>query len=125
VRWLERLTGSRAQPVSPMVEARAGARAGHDSAALAIWEPLARASVAHAQNNIGACFFEGLGIERDPILAVKWLLLAAERGDPLGQRNLATAYFNGRDVVRDGARAAELDRNVVEQGDGLAQGMLN
>ena len=125
MRWLERLTGSRAPPVNPMDEASAAAKAGDYAAALALWEPLAHAGVARAQNNIGACFSEGLGVERDPALAVKWLSLAAEGGDPVGQRNLATAYFNGLGVVRDGARAAELYRAAAEQGDGLAQDMLS
>ena len=56
---------------------------------------------------------------------MKWLSLAAEAGDPLGQRNLAIAYFNGLGVVRDGARAAELFRAAAEAGDGLAQDMLS
>ena len=66
MRWLERLTGSRAPPVNPMDEASAAAKAGDYAAALALWEPLARAGVARAQNNIGACFSDGLGVECDP-----------------------------------------------------------
>ena len=54
----------------------------------------------------GACFSEGLGVERDPALALRWLSLAADGGDPVGQRNLATAYFKGLGVPSDGARAA-------------------
>jgi len=71
MRWLERLTGLRAPPVNLMDEASAAAKAGDYAAALALWEPLARAGVARAQNNIGACFSEGLGVERDSAIAVK------------------------------------------------------
>src|ERR1700744_2581364 len=78
-----------------MAEALAASKAGNYAAALAIWEPLARDGVARAQNNIGACFAEGLGVPREPEFAVKWLTLAADAGDPVGQRNLAAAYFDG------------------------------
>ena len=70
MRWLDRL---RAQPRGAGdAEAQAAA---HEPAptpattptALAIWEPLAQAGVARAQNNIGACFADGLGVEADPI----------------------------------------------------------
>ena len=52
--------------------------------------------VARAQNNIGACFADGFGVERDPTLAVRWLTLAAEAGDAVAQRNLATLLLQGR-----------------------------
>src|SRR5262245_30334090 len=71
------------------------ARRGDYASALAIWEPLARSGVARASNNIGACFAEGIGVERDGDLAFRWLALAAEAGDPVGQRNLASLYFRG------------------------------
>src|ERR1700723_855674 len=114
MRWLERLVGSRLQSVDTMDQASAAAEDGDYAAALAVWEPLARAGVARAQNNIGVCFSEGLGVDRDPGPAVKWLSLAAEGGDPWGQRNLATAYFNALGVARDAVRAAELYRAAAE-----------
>src|SRR5262245_28348522 len=94
-------------------------------AALEIWNPLAHAGVARAQNNIGACFAEGLGVARDPALALRWLTLAADAGDPVGQRNLAAGYFKGEGVAQDYARAAELYRAAAEQDDGPAQDMLS
>src|SRR5277367_2065798 len=124
-RWFEKLT--RRQPVGGdlMVEARVAADAGDYTAALAVWEPLARAGHARAQNNIGACFSEGLGVERNPSLAIKWLTLSAEGGDAVGQRNLATAFLKGLGVKVDGSRAAELFRAAAEQGDGPAQDKLS
>ena len=94
-------------------------------AALAIWGPLAQAGVARAQNNVGACFAEGLGVERDQALALRWLTLAAEAGDPVGRRNLAALYFKGEGVEQDHARAAELYRAAAEAGDAPAQDMLS
>lgn len=76
MRWLERLRGNKPQtaPVAdPMAEALARAQAGDYGSALRIWEPLARAGVARAQNNIGACFAEGLGVPENRELACKWL----------------------------------------------------
>src|SRR6476469_1010060 len=90
MRWLERLIGWRVPRRDMLAEARAASEAGDHATALSLWEPLAHAGVARAQNNIGVCFSNGLGVERDPILAFKWLSLAAAGGDPLGQRNLAT-----------------------------------
>jgi TPR repeat protein len=60
--------------------------------------------VARAQNNIGACFAEGLGVERDLKLAAQWLSLSAAGGDAVGQRNLAALYFKGEGVAQDYAR---------------------
>ncbi|OYW31038.1 MAG: hypothetical protein B7Z45_10810 [Azorhizobium sp. 12-66-6] len=90
------------------------AQAGDYETALYLWEMLARAGIARAQNNIGACFAEGLGVERDPALAFRWLHLAAENGDPVGQRNLAALYFKGEGAPQDYLRAAELYRAAAD-----------
>jgi TPR repeat protein len=77
-----------------MGEAYAAAQRRDYEAALAIWGPLAHAGVGRAQNNVGACFAEGLGVPRDLVLALRWLTLAAESGDAAGQRNLPRARPN-------------------------------
>ena len=105
-----------------MAAAYEAAARGDYAAALAIWGPLAHAGVARAQNNIGACFAEGLGVARDPALALNWLTLAAEAGDPVGQRNLAALYFKGEGVEQDYGRAAELYRAAAEAGDAPGAG---
>src|SRR4051812_23264262 len=89
MRWLDRLA-RKPQPAvaTQMAAAYEAANRNDYAAALDIWTPLAHAGIARAQNNIGACFSEGLGVERDPELAVKWLTLSANGGDPVGQRNL-------------------------------------
>lgn len=128
--WLDHLR--RAPPPAPadpqaeMDRALAAARAGDYATALDVWERLARGGHARAQNNIGACFSEGLGgLERDPALAARWLQLSAAAGDPVGQRNLAALYFKGEGVAQDYARAADLYRAAAEQGDAPAQDMLS
>ena len=108
-----------------MSSAYDAASRGDYKAALEIWTQLAHAGVPRAQSNIGACFSEGLGVERDTKLAERWLLLASEGGDPIGRRNLATLYFKGEGVEQDNARAAALYRAAAEQGDAQAQDMLS
>src|ERR687883_659274 len=88
MRWLDRLAGRRQSAVDVAAQMAAAYEAASRSdytTALGIWTPLAHAGVARAQNNIGACFAEGLGVERDAALAVKWLAVAAEGEDPVGQ----------------------------------------
>jgi TPR repeat protein len=108
-----------------MEEAYKAAELGDYPTALAIWGPLAHAGVARAQNNIGACFAEGLGVEMDKPLAAKWLALSASASDPVGQRNLASLYFKGEGVEQDDVRAAELYRGAAQAGDGPSQDMLS
>ncbi|MBE9606937.1 sel1 repeat family protein [Acetobacteraceae bacterium H6797] len=110
----------------PMDQAMAAFREGDYGTALALWEPLARAGNARAQSNIGSCFAEGLGVPRDPKLALQWLTLAAEAGHPTGERNLAALYLQGAEGIEpDPTRAAALYRRAAEQGDALAQDMLS
>lgn len=133
MRWLDRLRGKPTETVTDTVSADmeaalSAAKAGDYDAALALWEPLARAGNARAQNNIGACFAEGLGVPSDRPLALKWLTLSAEAGDPVGQRNCAAFYMQGSDATgsdADLAKAAELYRLAAEQGDAPSQDMLS
>ena len=126
--WLDRLRskGRATPPVgAAMAEAAAAAERGDYQAALAIWGPLAHSGVGRAQNNIGACFAEGLGVERDATLALRWLSLSAESGDPVGQRNLAALHFKGEGVEQSDAEATRLYRLAADQGDAPAQDMLS
>lgn len=133
MRWLDRLRGKSAEAVTDTVSAEmdaalTAAKAGDYDTALALWEPLARAGNARAQNNIGACFAEGLGVPSDRPLALKWLTLSADAGDPVGRRNCAAFYMQGSDATgsdADPAKAAELYRLAAEQGDAPSQDMLS
>ena len=111
--WLRR----RPEPDDGMARAEAAARRGDHAGALALWGPLAHAGNPRAQARVGACFAAGLGVARDPGLAVKWLTLAAEAGDPAGCRELAHAHFRGDGVPEDPRRAAALYRQAAEAGD--------
>lgn len=129
MRWLKCLFGrdeaTDDDTATTMAEAAAAVERGDHAAALALWGPLAHAGIGRAQNNIGACFAEGLGVERDPALALRWLTLAAESGDPVGQRNLAALHFKGEGIEQSDAAAMGLYRLAAEQGDAPAQDMLS
>ena len=129
MRWLKCLFGrdeaADDDTAVTMAKATAAVERGDHPAALALWGPLAQAGIGRAQNNIGACFAEGLGVERDPTLALRWLTLAAESGDPVGQRNLAALHFKGEGVAQSDAEAIRLYRLAAEQGDAPAQDMLS
>jgi len=115
MRWLEALA-KKARPdddagiADRMAEAYDASSRGDYARAPEIWGPLAQGGVPRAQNNIGACFTEGLGVARDPKLAAQWLWLAAAAGDAVGQRNCASLYFKGEGVEQDFSRALELYR---------------
>ncbi|MFH3478566.1 sel1 repeat family protein [Xanthobacter sp. V4C-8] len=113
------------EPEEQMRRALAAAQSGDYDSALAIWEPLAREGHGRAQNNIGACFIDGLGVDQNMELAREWLELSAEAGDPVGQRNLARLYLKGLGGNRDSAHAVELYRQAAEAGDAPAQDMLS
>ncbi|WP_457581031.1 tetratricopeptide repeat protein [Ensifer canadensis] len=127
--WLDRLTGRMPEAASEadeMTQALTAARNGDYETALSLWEPLARSGVARAQNNIGACFAEGLGVPQDRALAGKWLRLAAEAGDPVGERNYAAFHMQGADGTDgDYSIAADYYRRAAEKGDAPAQDMLS
>ncbi len=129
MRWLDRLRHQKLEARSEegaMAEALTAAKSGDYEAALRIWEPLARSGVARAQNNIGACFAEGLGVQRDPDLARQWLRLAAEAGDPVGERNYAAFHLQRQSgTTADHRMAAEYYRRAAGKGDAPAQDMLS
>lgn len=129
MRWLDRLLrrdrSDAPNVATAMAQAAAAAERGEHRAALAIWGPLAHAGIGRAQNNVGACFAEGLGVERDLALALRWLSLSAESRDPVGQRNLAALHFKGDGVEQSDAEALRLYRLAAEQGDAPAQDMLS
>ena len=65
-------------------------------------------------------------MQRDPDLALQWLRLAAEAGDPVGERNYAAFHLQSPSgTVADHRVAAEYYRRAAEKGDAPAQDMLS
>ncbi|HEY0290901.1 MAG TPA: tetratricopeptide repeat protein [Hansschlegelia sp.] len=105
--------------------AKAAGRGDYEMA-VGMWRPLAEGGVPRAQSNLGACYADGLGVERDLYEAVDWFRRAAEAGDALGQRNLAALCFKGEGgAAQDDVAAFELYRLAAEGGDAAAQDMLS
>ena len=124
--WLDRLLGRTTdRTADALTRARHLASAGDYAGALKIWDKLGRRGVPRACNNIGACFAEGLGVERDPDVALHWITRAAEAGDPVAQRNRAAMHFRGEGVAQSDAEAARLYRIAAENGDAPSQDMLS
>lgn len=63
-------------------------RDGRYEQALQAWSPLARAGDASAQFSIGVMYYEGTGVERDPVRAYVWFARAAANGEPLADEML-------------------------------------
>ena len=52
----------------------------------------ANAGYVHSQNLVGYCYAEGLGVEKDSIMALYWFLAAADGKHIEAPFNLALAY---------------------------------
>ena len=60
---------------------------------------------AEAQFNLGFCYDDGRGVEKDYSHAVKWYRKAAEQNYAPAQFNLGYCYANGQGVARDKVEA--------------------
>ena len=56
---------------------------------------------AKAQYNLGVCYYNGYGVEKDYQEAVKWYHKAAEQGDAMAQFNLGLCYDYGNGIPRN------------------------
>jgi uncharacterized protein len=108
-----------------LADADAAAARGDSKTALEIWSHLAHTGSARAQAEIGRCFVQAIGVERNPELAEKWLTLSARAGDPLGQRLLGDFHFNGEKGAPNRSIAEEWYARAARQGEPYAQDMLS
>jgi TPR repeat protein len=74
-----------------------------------------------AQCNLGVCYSNGRGVDKDETEAAKWYRKAAEQGHSKAQNNLGFCYDNGQGVDKDEAEAAKWYRKAAEQGYSEAQ----
>jgi TPR repeat protein len=99
----------------------AAADRGDYAAALKEWRPLAEASDASAQFNLGIMYDNGLGVPQDDAEADKWYRLAADQGHATAQYNLGVMYHQGDGVQQDKAEAVRWYRLAADQGVADAQ----
>jgi TPR repeat protein len=76
-------------------DAAAAHRRGEHAKAVAILAPLAESGDARSQAALGFSYAIGEGVERNPVVAVKWYRLAADQGDAFAQSNLGASYGEG------------------------------
>lgn len=76
---------------------------------------------AGAQCDLGACYGDGKGVEKDPETALAWFRKAADQGDASAQFNIGIAYENGAGVTRDLSEAARWFRRAADLGHPLAK----
>ena len=76
---------------------------------------------AEAQNEVGICYINGQGVERDDTQAAEWFRKATEQGDAVAQYNLGVCYNEGKGVAQDDTQAVEWYRKAAEQGYAEAQ----
>ena len=76
------------------------------------------------QFELGWCYENGCGVDKDEKQAVYWYRKATEQGDADAQCNLGVCYKRGRGIDQDAKQAAEWYRKAAEQNHALAQNNL-
>jgi TPR repeat protein len=79
---------------------------------------------AEAQFNLGFCYDDGRGVEKDYGEAVKWYRKAAEQNFAPAQFNLGYCYANGQGVRKDKTEAVKWYRQAADQNYTPAQSNL-
>ena len=87
-------------------------------------EAKAKQGDAGAQFTLAVCYYQGDGVEKDFVEAVKWFRKAAAQGDAAAQYNLGVCYANGTGVEKDFVEAVKWYRKAAEQGHAFAQSNL-
>lgn len=85
------------------------------------WIKAAENGYAVAQNNIGVCYENGLGVSQNLNEAIKWYRKAAEQDFISSQLVLGYCYYNGNGVDRDPNLAFKWFMKAAEQGDAVGQ----
>ncbi|KAJ3042561.1 hypothetical protein HDV00_007095 [Rhizophlyctis rosea] len=74
-----------------------------------------------SQHNIGVCYENGLGVEKNEKEAVNWYRKAAEQGYANAQSKLGNCYQKGKGVERNDKEAVKWYLKAAEQGDARGQ----
>jgi TPR repeat protein len=83
--------------------------------------PLAEKGNPIAQYNIGLMYMRGLGVQKNPSVAVQWFEKSAAQGYARGELNLGVAYRIGLGVQQDTQRALQLFRQAAAKRDAAAE----
>ena len=84
---------------------------------------LANKGDAEAQLALASLYSRGVGVDKDPAKAVKWVRKAAEQGSARAQCMLGLYYTSGEGTKKDKLESARWLRRAADQG--LAEGQFN
>lgn len=112
-------------PVEGMAVADRAAAGEDGDAAIAVWVQHAHRGNARVQAEIGRCFSNGWGLRRGVDPTGKWLVPAAQAGEPLAQCLFGDVDFNGEDGLPQRSIDEEWYARAAHQGDAHAQNMLS
>ena len=79
------------------------------------FEKAARQGHAEAQTNIGECYKEGLGVERNTQQAFYWFNEAAKKGVARARYYMGECYENGEGICKNFVKAEEYYRKAANQ----------
>lgn len=97
---------------------------GSITCAIPLYIRAAEAGHVPAQSYLGFCYYQGVGVKRDPFKAIKWIEKAAFQGDIKACNNLGWLLANGDEVVRDYRKAAYWFKKASDVGMPMAQAQL-
>lgn len=83
--------------------------------------PLAEQGDPQAQDCIGSMYLEGLGVEKDEIMAADWYAKSAEQGYAMAQNTIGAMYVQGLGVEEDRQKGLSYIMKAAKQGLKLAQ----
>ena len=70
----------------------------------------------YAQSNLGSCYYNGEGVDRDYTKAVEWYTKSAEQEYASAQYSLGRCYENGNGVEKDLEEAKKWYQKAADQG---------
>lgn len=83
--------------------------------ALEIWKPAAESGDKVSAFNVGVLYAQGLGVDADPVEAVRWYRRSAIAGYANAQFNLGAAYYSGEGTEVNLAQAASWWEQAADQ----------
>jgi len=86
------------------------------SQALALLGPIAEQGHADAQYRMAIMYQNGLGVVRNELLAMKWMIASANQDFALAQHGLGFMYMEGDCAPKNGGKAVSWFTRAAEQG---------
>jgi uncharacterized protein len=90
----------------------------------ALMKSAADAGIPVAMFNIGSFYLHGIGVQKDPEQAMRWLSAADEGGFPMAKFSLGNAYLRGQGIPKDTDRGIALLKQAAANGVATAASTL-